>query len=167
MPRIVVIGNSGGGKSTLARKLAARRRVPYHEIDRFLWCVGWQLVPAADYETEHARVIASKDWLLDGIGSRESIPARLQRATEIILVDLPLWVHFWLAAERQIAYATGTITDPPAGQPTMPPTEGLFRNIWTIAQEWMPEIRQLIDAEATRGKAVTRLVSLAAMNEFA
>jgi hypothetical protein len=36
MSRIVIIGNAGGGKSTLERKLAARRRLPHIEVDRLL-----------------------------------------------------------------------------------------------------------------------------------
>lgn len=48
MSRIVVIGNSGGGKSALARPLAARRGVPYVEIDKFLWRPGWQWAPIAE-----------------------------------------------------------------------------------------------------------------------
>jgi len=41
--RIAVIGNSGGGKSTLARKLAAKRGLPYAEIDALLWRPNWEL----------------------------------------------------------------------------------------------------------------------------
>jgi adenylate kinase family enzyme len=41
MERIAVIGNAGGGKSTLARALASRRRLPYVEIDALLWRGGW------------------------------------------------------------------------------------------------------------------------------
>jgi adenylate kinase family enzyme len=33
LERVVIIGNSGGGKSVLPRKLARRRDLPYHEID--------------------------------------------------------------------------------------------------------------------------------------
>jgi adenylate kinase family enzyme len=164
--RIVVIGNSGGGKSTLARPLASRRGVPYVEIDRFLWRPGWQAAPAAEYEAEHARQIAREDWLLDGIGGFDSLPARLDRATEIVLIDLPLWMHFWLAAERQIAYATGAVEHPPAGETTMPPTKGLFENMGRIDRDWMPEVRRLVDVEEARGKSVARLASLEAMDEF-
>ena len=38
---------------------------------------------------------------IEGLGSQGSIPARISRATEIVLIDLPLRLHFALAAERQ------------------------------------------------------------------
>jgi adenylate kinase family enzyme len=40
MQRIVVIGNSAGGKSTLARALAKRRDLPCIELDGILWQPG-------------------------------------------------------------------------------------------------------------------------------
>jgi adenylate kinase family enzyme len=44
MLRVVILGNSGGGKSTLARHLAERRGFRHVEIDRLLWQHGWVTV---------------------------------------------------------------------------------------------------------------------------
>jgi hypothetical protein len=167
MERVAVIGNSGGGKSGLARRLARRFALPYFELDALLWRPGWVLAPLAEYERSHNEIVAQDRWIADGLGARESIRPRLARATDIVLIDLPLWVHYWLAAERQIAWATGAITDPPGGIREMPPTEGLFRNICEIDQNWMPDIRQLAAAEADRGKALIHIHSLAELGAFA
>lgn len=167
MNRIVVIGNAGAGKSTLARKLAARRGLPHVEIDALLWQPGWELTPSEIYESEHARLIAGADWVIDGLGRRESIPARLARATEIVLVDMPLWMHFWLAAERQIAWSAGRLDHPPAGALEMPETELLFRTIWEVDRNWMPEIRALVANEEARGKRLHRLATVEDLSGFA
>jgi adenylate kinase family enzyme len=45
MKRVVVIGNSGGGKSTLARRVAAQLDCPHVEVDSLLWQPGWRLTP--------------------------------------------------------------------------------------------------------------------------
>jgi adenylate kinase family enzyme len=132
--RIVVIGNSAGGKSTLARHLARRRELPLIEVDRLLWQPGWRLTPEADYARQHAEIIARERWAIDGLGRHDSIAERLARSTEIALIDLPLWMHFWLAAERQIAWAQRQLDDPPAGAAEMPPTRELFRTMWEIDQ---------------------------------
>jgi hypothetical protein len=107
MARVVIIGNASGGKSTLARKLASRRDLPLTEIDQLLWQPGWKLTPPEIYERRHAEIIKQEAWVIEGLGSQGSIPERMARATEIILIDLPLWVHFWLAAERQMSWAEG------------------------------------------------------------
>jgi adenylate kinase family enzyme len=166
MKRTVIIGNSGGGKSTLARRLGAASACPHIEIDSLLWQPGWQLTPNEVYDAEHARLIAGDNWIIDGLGRRESIPARLARATDIILVDMPLWVHFWLAAERQIKWARGAVEHPPAGLKKMPPTEALFRTTWEVDREWMPEIRQLVAMEEHKGKRVVRLGSIDELEAF-
>jgi adenylate kinase family enzyme len=166
MKRTVVIGNSGGGKSTLARGLSSAWKCRHVEIDRLLWRPGWELTPVEIYNAEHARLIAEENWIIDGLGRLDSISARLARATDIVLVDMPLWVHFWLAAERQMRWSTGAIENPPAGLTKMPPTEALFRTIWEVDQSWMPEIRRIVAFEKQRGKRVFRLSSIAELNEF-
>ena len=164
--RAVIIGNSGGGKSTLARRLSSAWQCRHVEIDRLLWQQGWELTPVDVYTAEHARLIAEASWIIDGLGRLDSIAERLARATDIVLVDMPLWMHFWLAAERQMRWSTGAIENPPAGLTTMPSTEALFRTIWDVDQNWMPEIRRLVTLEEQRGKRVFRLGSVSDLDDF-
>jgi adenylate kinase family enzyme len=164
--RVVIIGNAAGGKPTLARALADRRGLKRVEVDCLLWLPGWKLAPQEQHEREHAEAIAETGWIIEGPGRQDSIPARLKRATEIILVDLPLWMHFWLAAERQIAWAKGPIDHAPAGAEAMPPTRDLFRTIWEVDQTWMPGIRVLCDAAEQEGKRVVRIHSIDELDAF-
>jgi adenylate kinase family enzyme len=167
MRRVAVIGNGGGGKSTLARRLASQIACPCIEIDAVLWQPGWRLTPVEVYEAEHARLIAEERWIIDGLGRQESIPHRLSRATDIVLVDMPLWMHFWLAAERQIQWTTGQLEHPPAGIAKMPRTQALFRTIWEVDKTWMPEIRRLVAMEEECGKRVSRLAAVSELEQFA
>jgi adenylate kinase family enzyme len=166
MKRVVVIGNGGGGKSTLARRLAAQADCPCVEIDTLLWQPGWRLAPVETYNAEHARLIAQERWIIEGLGRQESIPQRLSRSTDIVLIDMPLWMHFWLAAERQLQWAAGGLESPPAGIAQMPRTEALFRTIWEVDQTWMPEIRARVSEEEKRGKRVSRLASVSDLDNF-
>jgi adenylate kinase family enzyme len=164
--RIVVIGNAAGGKSTLARHLARGRELPLFEVDRLLWLPGWQLVPEANYARGHAEIVAQDRWVIDGLGRQDSIAERLTRSTEIILIDMPVWMHFWLAAERQIAWAQGLLDDPPAGAAEMPPTRELFRTMSEVDQGWLPDIRSMCAEAELEGKAVTRLTSVDEIDAF-
>lgn len=166
MSRIVIIGNAGGGKSTLARKLAERRGLRHVEIDRLLWQDGWVLTPEDVYARQHRDIIQQDGWVIDGLGRQNSIAERIDRATEIILIDMPLWMHFWLAAERQIAWASGKLEHAPAGIARMPPTKGLFQTIWEVDRDWMPGIRTLCTEAEARGKIVTRLTSVDELAAF-
>jgi hypothetical protein len=80
---------------------------------------------------------------------------------------MPLWMHFRLAAERQIAWSAGRLADPPAGATEMPPAEDLFRTIWEVDGDWMPEIRRLISVEERRSKRVHRLAAIEDLSRFA
>jgi len=158
--RIAVIGNAAGGKSTLARDLANRRGLRLVEVDQLLWQKGWKLTPEEIYVRRHAEIIGQDDWVIEGLGRQNSIAGRLARATEIVLIDLPLWVHFWLAAERQIAWSNNRLGDPPAGSAEMPLTRELFRTIWEVDKTWLPGLRIMCQQAEAEGKAVTRLTSL-------
>lgn len=124
------------------------------------------MAPPAAYQAEHSRLIAQERWLLDGLGRPDSIPSRLARATDIVLIDLPLWMHFWLAAERQILWAAGQLPNPPAGISEAPPLHGLFKTTWENDRDLMPEIRALVADEERRGKRIFRLTSLEERDGF-
>lgn len=158
MQRVVVIGNSGGGKSVLARRLAAELHLPYFEVDTLLWTNGWKL--AHDYAQRHEALISQDSWVIDGLGERSSIPSRLSRATAVVLVDLPLWMHFYLAAKRHNDWADGKLEHPPAENSKAPPMEALFKNIYEVDRDWMPDIRQQIELAQQNGKRVVKVSSL-------
>lgn len=166
MARIAIVGNAGGGKSTLARQIACKLGIRHTEIDSLLWQEGWVETPTEIYELRHAEITSEEHWVIDGLGRLDSIPDRLSRATNIVLIDMPLWMHFWLAAERQIAWVGGALGHSPGGLTTMPPTKALFQAIWDVEQSWMVKIRTLCDEAEHRGKTVVRLASVEEIGAF-
>jgi adenylate kinase family enzyme len=160
MSRILIIGNAGGGKSVLARKLAAARGLPCFEVDAITWQPGWVATPEAEYRAAHAAMIAGEAWIIEGLGWDESLPARFARATEVILIDMPLWMHFWFAAERQFKWLQGKLAHPVAGIAEPPTTEAMFQTLWETDQQSMPIIRRLTDEAEAAGKPVTRIGSV-------
>ncbi len=112
MERVAIIGNSGGGKSMLARQLAAKFALPYIEIDSILWLPGWQLVPAATHQSEHSKLIAQDRWLIDGLGARDSI-SLTARARNRSSPGRHATVGTFLARGRQAsAVGSGTASTP-------------------------------------------------------
>ena len=63
------------------------------EVYALLWRPGWRLAPTVEYDCAHTEAIRQGIWLVEAFGRLESIPGRLHRATEIILIDVPLEMH--------------------------------------------------------------------------
>jgi adenylate kinase family enzyme len=86
--RVSVVGNSGSGKSALARALAARLGVPHVELDAIYHQPGWQALPEEDFRAKVAAVTAADGWVVDGNYSsvRDIV---WSRADTVVWLDLP------------------------------------------------------------------------------
>jgi adenylate kinase family enzyme len=157
--RVTIIGNSGGGKSTLAKRLGRELGVEVYEVDKMLWKPNWVEAPEDEYNSVHAKTISRSAWIIEGLGRKDSIDSRLASSTHIVLVDFPLWQHYWLAAKRELDWIKGDKSDLPAGMSEPPPTKALFETIWNLDREWLPEIRASIDELERSGTTVFRLCS--------
>jgi len=99
MRRVLIIGCPGAGKSTAARKLAARTGLPLIHLDRHYWRAGW--VPTEDLLWRETVIsLASQEcWIIDGTyGS--TLAERLGRADTIIHLDFPTWLCLWRVFQR-------------------------------------------------------------------
>ena len=87
--RIVVVGTSGAGKTTLARRIAARLELPHIELDAINWQSGWRDLTRHDPAEFVRRVdeaIAAEAWVVDG--NYGPVRDRVwQRATHLVWLD--------------------------------------------------------------------------------
>ncbi len=164
--RIVVIGNAGGGKSTLAKRLSKRHSLPYHEIDKILWKEGWQLASESDYDAAHNAIIKSPTWILDGLGRMDTLECRLLEATHIVHIDLPVWQHYLLAANRHAAWERGEFVHTPGDFKEMPQLELVFKMISTVDADYTPKIRQLLAQLAAAGVTIQVVDDYANLDAF-
>lgn len=146
MNRVIIIGNAGGGKSTLGHRLAELHALPYFSVDQIQWLPGW-VEQAEKIVTDELDSIAKKaSWIIDGWGSWPCIERRLALSDTIIFIDLPLWMHFWLAAERQILVARGgKRIGHIAGCDDTGVTKHLFELIWKVNEVHRPRLIQLLE----------------------
>ena len=123
------MGTAAGGKSTLARTLAERHDLVWCSVDQIQWAPGWERAPE-NLVVERIRAVMARDrWIIDGWGPWPSIEERMEQSDTLIFVDLPLWMHFWLAAERQISLARGqSRSDPVEGCDDLANNEATLRN---------------------------------------
>lgn len=66
MRRVVVVGNSGSGKTTISRALADRLGVPHVELDAIFHQPDWQELPRPEFRRRVAAAVAHGGWVVDG-----------------------------------------------------------------------------------------------------
>jgi adenylate kinase family enzyme len=89
MQRIAVVGSAGSGKTTVARELADRLRLPHIELDAIFHQPGWEPMPDDEFAEQVSVAIAGDRWITDGNYQRVSRPIIWPRADTIVFLDLP------------------------------------------------------------------------------
>lgn len=85
--RIMVVGSSGGGKSTLSRKLAERFGLINISMDKeFFWLPNWVAREREEQREMIADAIQQDRWVMDG-SNPSSFDLRMPRA------DIVVWVR--------------------------------------------------------------------------
>ncbi len=137
--RILVMGCSGGGKSTLSLKLAARFGLAYISIDRdILWLPGWV---ERGKEEQHAIIVAKvrgERWIMDGTNP-STFDVRLPRTDLVIWVRMPRLLCVWGVVSRWIKWMGRTRPEMTPGCIEKVDWEFL-RFIWTFEEKFTPRV---------------------------
>jgi adenylate kinase family enzyme len=162
---VAVFGNAGGGKSTLARRLAAVTRLPLYVIDKIQFRAGGDAVSHDEYLRLHAELLSRDEWIIDGFGSVSSAWERFAAADTLVHVDLPLAVHYWWVTKRLIS---GLFTPPPGwpeNSPLWSSSLSSYRVIQKCHRTLTPRYRQLVAGSAS-SKRVHHLRSAPEIDAF-
>jgi adenylate kinase family enzyme len=86
--RVSVVGTSGSGKSTVARKLAQILGVPFLELDGVNHQPEWTPLPVDEFRRVVAAATAGDGWVIDG--NYSAVRALVwDRADTVVWMDLP------------------------------------------------------------------------------
>ena len=99
--RILVLGRTGSGKTTLARELAAAVGVPHVELDALYFGPQFSTVPLPLLRERTSAAIAGDRWVTDGNKSavRDLV---WPRADTVVWLDYPLAVSLWRLGKRAL-----------------------------------------------------------------
>jgi adenylate kinase family enzyme len=86
LKRIVIVGVSGAGKTTLAQHLALRLDVPHVELDALFWVANWTPVSPEIFRERVAQALCGDHWVTDGNFSQVR-DLTWGRATTVIWLD--------------------------------------------------------------------------------
>ena len=89
--RIVVIGTTGAGKTTLARQLSARLDIPRIELDALYWEPGWTPAFFMDFRDRVESATDAPAWIADG-NYHTSRDIVWGRAEALVWLDYGFWL---------------------------------------------------------------------------
>jgi adenylate kinase family enzyme len=103
--RILVYGVTGSGKSTAARRIAARTCLPLTLVDELTWAPGWVPVTEDEQRRVFSAVAAQDRWVLDtAYGSWLDVV--LPRVDLVVGLDYPRWFSLQRVFRRSVMRAT-------------------------------------------------------------
>jgi len=88
--RVVIIGPSCSGKSTLGERLAERIGAPFVELDALFWKPGWQESADEEFQERIQRATAGERWVVAGNYRRHTVGSVWPRAETIVWLEFPM-----------------------------------------------------------------------------
>jgi adenylate kinase family enzyme len=149
--RVIVVGTTASGKSTLAETLANRLDLDFVELDALYWQPNWVGTPDEEFIPKVDAATRGERWVVAGTYSR-TIPTTWRRAEIIIWLDYSLPLIFWQLVKRTVRrnltreVLWGTNTD----------------RIWIHFKLWSDEslVRWLFKTYGKRKKQYPQLLAL-------
>lgn len=125
--RIIIIGNGGAGKSTLARELGEKLGLPVVHLDKLWWLPDWVTRTPEEFDALLEKELAEPKWIMDGNYHR-TLSMRLRYADLCIFLDYAVDVCMRGAYARAELYRGKT-------RPDM--TEGCVERVDSEFEEWI------------------------------
>ena len=148
MQKVLVIGCSGAGKSTFARRLRDITGLPLYYLDRLWHKADRTHITREEFDRVLAEWLARPAWILDGDYSR-TLPQRLEACDTVFFLDYPLEV-----------FLAGVENRRGAQRPDMPWVEEeldaeFLQYILDFGQAQLPAIRAMLEPYRGRRQILT------------
>jgi len=99
--RILVVGRTGSGKTTLGRQLATVLQVPHVELDALYFRPDLSTVPLEVLRRRTVEALAGEVWVTDG--NKKAVRDLVwPRADTLVWLDYPLTVSLWRLTRRAL-----------------------------------------------------------------
>lgn len=171
--RVVVVGSSGSGKTTVARRIADCLDVPFLEMDAVMHGQGWNSTSDEEFRRALDGFTSGERWVIDGNytshGAREVVWPRIDT---VVWTDPPKRVVMSRVIRRTLQRMItreelwGSVREPLANLTKTDPYENIIVWAWTrydhIQQKYEDAMRNGSWAHAT----VYRLGTRAEVGDF-
>ena len=114
MKKVLIIGISGTGKTTLAKKLSASLRIPAFYLDTYIWKDNWVEASQPELEEKIKKILPLDSWIMEGFIS-PCAELKLERASTVLYLDYSGWRALLGGLRRWWQYRGRVRPEMPAG----------------------------------------------------
>ena len=94
-----MLGSSGSGKSTMARRLGDLLGLEVIHLDSYYWKPDWVPTPPDEWKHILKGLLARDRWVMDG-NYPQSLEQRIDRADTVVFLDLNRYICLWRCLRR-------------------------------------------------------------------
>ncbi|MBU6323700.1 hypothetical protein KGQ55_03365 [Patescibacteria group bacterium] len=98
--RIVVVGVSAAGKTTFAKALAERTKLPLVLMDAVMWKPGWNYIGDEATDARLHELSTAPEWIIEGYITTSARAFLFERADTVIYLDYAPHVNAWRYLKR-------------------------------------------------------------------
>ena len=154
MRKVLVIGSGGSGKTTLARRLAARLNIELIHLDSLYWKPGWVETPKSEWLKIVEEIVNRDTWIMDGNYSG-TLDLRIRACDTVIFLDIPRLVCLWRVGKRLLLNWNKTRPDM-AEECREKFNPGFMLWIWGYRKRTRPKVLALLSESTSKRILVLR-----------
>ena len=103
MKRVLVLGSSGSGKSTFARRLGEKLGLEVIHLDSHFWLPNWTNEADEEWDLKLKELLERDSWVMDG-NYPSSLPQRLEYADTVVFLDYGRIKCLWRCVGRYLKH---------------------------------------------------------------
>lgn len=99
--RILIVGSPGVGKTTFARQLKEKLKLPLYHLDDMYWQKNWQRPTYEQWTKRLDELLEGSKWIIDG-NYFDTFEKRLSRSDHVIYLDFSTALCLYRASKRAL-----------------------------------------------------------------
>jgi adenylate kinase family enzyme len=110
MVKIRICGGAGSGKTTLAKHLSKKYRIPRYDLDEIFFADGSDYSKFRDEEERDRRIrkiLKQKNWIIEGTYTKGWALPTFKEADKVIYISAPLFIRQYRVVKRWVGGKLG------------------------------------------------------------